>query len=245
MERVEFLLRNKYPFCSLSEKFSDVLFLRWCNSDVDYLEFYGPSGDLDTLRTFIPDIEKELGTRLVYLFRGRNSLNMMLSCRCNIGNSTIRMAEKNECLWEAPVQYQGGEEKIVVIAMDNDRLMRLYESFLAIGEAKILNKSTLLPEGLRTSYTISLKSIFADATEKQLKYLELALNSGYFSIPRKIGIEGLAKMSGVSKSTFQEHLEKAQVKVLRSLGPYLRLYLRILNRDLIEEYGITKYEDLQ
>ncbi len=56
-----------------------------------------------------------------------------------------------------------------------------------------------------------------DLTEKQLKALKLAISSGYYSWPRKITLEELAAISGVSRRTFQDHLRKAEGKVLSGL----------------------------
>ncbi|MEM0159006.1 MAG: helix-turn-helix domain-containing protein [Thermoplasmataceae archaeon] len=235
MERVEFLLKNSYPFCKLSDRFPNITFLRWCNSHVDYLEFYGDRDDLENLKSFVPEIENTLGTHLVYMYHGQGSLNMMLSCRCNVGNSTIRIAESNECLWEAPIHYGGGEERITVIAVDTERLNSVYGRYSAIGDVKILNKRALLPEGIRTSFTLSLSSIFGSVTERQLKLLDIALSSGYFDMPRQTNISSLAKAAGVAKSTFQEQLEKAQVKMFKSLSPYVRLYLSITTADSTQE----------
>lgn len=50
--------------------------------------------------------------------------------------------------------------------------------------------------------------------EKQKQAFELAINNGYYKFPRKINLIKLAEMSGVSIQTFQEHLRKAEAKLL-------------------------------
>ena len=51
---------------------------------------------------------------------------------------------------------------------------------------------------------------------KQKRAFELAIEHGYYKFPRKIGLEKLAKTMKVSVSTFQEHLRKAEEKIIPS-----------------------------
>lgn len=51
-------------------------------------------------------------------------------------------------------------------------------------------------------------------TAQQERTLKTAIESGYYSIPRKIQIRALAKKLGISTSTAAEHLRKAESKVI-------------------------------
>ncbi|MDD5192982.1 MAG: helix-turn-helix domain-containing protein [Candidatus Nanoarchaeia archaeon] len=51
-------------------------------------------------------------------------------------------------------------------------------------------------------------------SKEQKKAVEIAYKNGYYNYPRKITIQKLAKFSGIAKSTFQEHLRKAELKLL-------------------------------
>lgn len=64
--------------------------------------------------------------------------------------------------------------------------------------------------------SISILNIFPDLTEKQKQTLELAFKEGYYEYPKKITLPDLAKLSKCSYSTFQEHLKKAEKKVIES-----------------------------
>jgi len=61
---------------------------------------------------------------------------------------------------------------------------------------------------------ISVLTIHPELTENQRRAVEFALENGYYNTPRDIGLEALAKMMGVSYSTFQVHLRKAEKKLL-------------------------------
>lgn len=63
----------------------------------------------------------------------------------------------------------------------------------------------------------SMVSVHPSITDKQKKAMELAILKGYYDYPRKISLDELAKLSGVSFSTFHAHLRKAEQRLL----PYL------------------------
>ena len=53
-----------------------------------------------------------------------------------------------------------------------------------------------------------------DFTQHQRDALEIARENGYYNFPKKIDLNKLAKKAGLSKSTFREHLKRAEAKVL-------------------------------
>ena len=59
---------------------------------------------------------------------------------------------------------------------------------------------------------------FPLTTEKLSKMqratLKIALENGYYSFPRKIGLAGIARKTGTSVPTVQEHLRRAEAKIL-------------------------------
>jgi predicted DNA binding protein len=60
----------------------------------------------------------------------------------------------------------------------------------------------------------SILSMNPELTENQTKALELATSNGYYDYPRKINLDELSKLSGLSYTTFHEHLRKAEKKML-------------------------------
>ena len=61
---------------------------------------------------------------------------------------------------------------------------------------------------------IYFPKIFPQLPEKQKLAFRLALRHGYYTWPRKADLGVLARQAGVSVSTFQEHLRKAEAKLL-------------------------------
>jgi len=61
---------------------------------------------------------------------------------------------------------------------------------------------------------IMIYSLFPKLTEKQKQAIKLAVENNYYGYPRKTKLEKLSKMMGVSLSTYQFHLAKAEEKLL-------------------------------
>ncbi|MFA5992672.1 MAG: helix-turn-helix domain-containing protein [Candidatus Pacearchaeota archaeon] len=50
--------------------------------------------------------------------------------------------------------------------------------------------------------------------EKQKQAFEIAIKNNYYTFPRKVDLSDLAKIMKISTSTYQEHLRKAEAKLL-------------------------------
>ena len=57
-------------------------------------------------------------------------------------------------------------------------------------------------------------NVMPKLSKSQKEALEIAYRNGYYSYPRKITLEKLAKIAKIGTSTFQEHLRKAELKLL-------------------------------
>ena len=62
--------------------------------------------------------------------------------------------------------------------------------------------------------SISVMKVHPELTDKQKEATQLAIKHGYYKSPRKIDVKSLAKIAGLSFSTFQVHLRKAEEKLI-------------------------------
>lgn len=58
---------------------------------------------------------------------------------------------------------------------------------------------------------------------RQLEALRLAVDNGYYEQPRGTSIEELATQTTVARATFEEHLRKAENKLITNAGQFIRL----------------------
>ena len=61
---------------------------------------------------------------------------------------------------------------------------------------------------------ISFTKIISPLTKNQKKAIEIAIDRGYYEYPKKTKMETLADNMGISYSTFQAHLKKAEGKII-------------------------------
>ena len=67
---------------------------------------------------------------------------------------------------------------------------------------------------------IYFPNVMPKLSSKQKKALELAYHNGYYSYPRKVSLSKLAKLANIGISTFQEHLRRAEHKLLPIIIEY-------------------------
>ncbi len=225
MEEVELRLVNSTPFCQLSAEFPQITMFRWCSSVIDYVEVYGDNHIVKRATERLKEITESIDSQIVTSDRMENHVSAGISCRCNTVNSSIRLAESMNLLWEAPAVYANGEEKLRLISFSGVDLDAFFQEVSRSGKATIERKKRIDPDSLRDVYSISLKDLFGELSGKQALYLREAVSMGMFSSPRRTMVEELARIHGLSKSTMQEHLNKARNKLIQAVEPYLTLYL--------------------
>lgn len=224
MERVELRMSNDTPFCQLSRSFPDLKIYRWCSSVIDYVVITGDRKQINASSDELMNIVEGIHSRVLQESNERGTKTSSISCRCNVNNSSIRLAESTNLMWESPAFYHNGFEYIKLISFSSGDLSRFFDAASEKGDVRVESKKNVLPESLREIYTISLADIFGNLSELQIRYLKDAIGMGLFSSPRKIKVEDLAHRFGVSKSTMQEHVNKARNKLIRAMEPYLSLY---------------------
>ncbi len=225
MEEVELILKNSTPFCDLSAEFPEITMFRWCSSVVDYVEIYGESDVVRNATEKLMLITESIDSEVVTSGMIEKHVSAGISCRCTTANSSIRLAESMNLLWEAPAVYANGEEKLRLISFSGNDLDAFYQEASRQGQVVIGRKRKIEPDSLRDVYSISLKDLFGELSPKQALYLREAVGMGMFSSPRGSTVEELAMVHGLSKSTMQEHIDKARNKLIKAMEPYLTLYI--------------------
>lgn len=62
--------------------------------------------------------------------------------------------------------------------------------------------------------SIHFPSLLPKLSPKQKQAYQLALQQGYYEYPRRMSLQKLAELSNVTVATFQEHLRKAEAKIM-------------------------------
>lgn len=218
--------QHNCPFTELTKAQPTVTFTHWCNSKADILEVECPDAQsFEEVQKGIGLLCKKQGTRIISksMVEGRVQF-VAKTCAClKIKPSIHELMESNNCLGIAPAVYTGGWEQHRVIGFRDFDLRNLLKKLDGIGRAEVVYKREIPEESIRRNFTISINSLLGGLTHKQYEALVTALQNGYYAIPKRVTTGELAKKRRIPRTTFEEHVRKAESKVLHALVPFMMM----------------------
>ncbi len=235
MFEVSFRLQHDCPNTRFTQKHPDVKMVEWCNNRIHVVEVECP--DIETFTRIEPDLQTLLlwkgGKVLKKNFLAGNLQLVVKTCRCSqLRTSVTDVIERNSCLDIPPEIYHGGWEHYKVVGFRDSDYKKLFQELSELGPVEIVEKKVLPENSLRDAFLVSMSSVFSDLTGKQMNTLLAALEYGYYNIPKRLTAEEIAKKHHVPRTTFEEHLRKAESKILQAVAPYVRLYTSEVSRTL-------------
>lgn len=159
----------------------------------------GPEQDMNKYVEFVKSRKEMLELNVVDKKPG----SKLLFLRPRMTSSTYATLIKNKAIFLDPIKTFAGLEHFNVLVESPNKVVKLLGELDELGEMKVQKIGRY--KGAETLFKI---------TDKQKAALETAVAHGYYSHPRKTTVEELAKISGLSRSTFQEHLRKAEAKLI-------------------------------
>jgi len=209
------------PFCNISKKFPSLKMFVWCNTEHDILEVVlNDPGSYAAVRDEVERlggiVEESSDRDRVHLFTKK--------CLCDLENSVGRNIEAHDLLHVPPASYEGGWEYYRVIAFRHEDLRGLLETLEERGFSLEVLRKAPFDGFIASSLTLTADALFSDLTEKQVEAVLDAYKNGYYAMPRRADIGTIASQRDVPRTTFQEHLRKAENKLVASLIPYLQLF---------------------
>lgn len=114
-----------------------------------------------------------------------------------------------------PALFSDGREFYRVLAPTRERMRQLLERLQEFGGANLEALADVGAEALQVQ--VDLGEVAGQLTKRQLAVLSTAVEAGYYDSPRRTSTDRLANAFGVARTTFEEHLRKAEAKVLRSV----------------------------
>ncbi|HUW47475.1 MAG TPA: helix-turn-helix domain-containing protein [Patescibacteria group bacterium] len=221
---VAFKVSHDCPFCNISKKYPRLKMFNWCNREHDVIEIVVDRPDeyspvIDEMSRIQGIIDKSSDLHNAHFF--------IKKCFCKAEDSVTRILDEFDLLQISPIVYRHGWEYYRVIAFKHKDLKGLMQRFEEKGlKFEILRKVDF--DGfIASSLTLTADALFSDLTEKQMDALLTAYSNGYYSLPRKANVQDIAHKKRVSRTTYQEHLKKAENKLVASLVPYVQLFRRV------------------
>ncbi len=214
-----FRLKHECPYRKISERYPDLTIREWYLSDCQVLEITSAEAPTDEL---LAEIET-IGTVLHESIDDSGLHVVTQSCLCSLEGSILERFEEHDCLYQPPTIHRQGWEHYTVIAFDESDVRALLRDLEADRDIELLSKTAITEQGIPHSMLAPVDQLFDDLTDRQLAALQLALENGYYEQPRKTSLRELASQTSVARSTYEEHLRKAENKLMANAGTYLRL----------------------
>ncbi len=201
--------------------------VEWCNNQIHVMEVDCP--DIETFTRIEPDLKELLlwkgGKVLKKNFLEGNLQLIVKTCRCSkVSPNVTDVIERNSGLLMHPEVYYGGWEEYRVVGFRDNDYKRMFEELSQLGPLQIMQKKVIQEKRMRDAFVLSVSSVFSELTDKQTNSLLAAIEYGYYQVPKKMTAEEIAGKHKVPRTTFEEHLRKAEGKVLRAMAPYVRMY---------------------
>ncbi|QLD89583.1 helix-turn-helix domain-containing protein [Natronomonas salina] len=224
-----FRVKHECPYREISERHPDLTIREWYLSDCQVIEITSSESPTEEL---LDEIE-QLGTVLHKSVDETGLHAVTQSCLCSLEDSIIERFEEYNALYQPPTVHRHGWEHYTVIAFDEDDIQALHEDLEADRDVEVLSKTAISKQTIPHSMLAPVDQLFDDLTDRQLAALDLALESGYYEQPRRISIRGLADRTDVARSTYEEHLRKAENKLLTNARQFLRLVTATSSTDAL------------
>jgi predicted DNA binding protein len=219
LHQASFRVRHECPYRELSERHPDLTIREWYLSDCQVLEITSAETPTEDLLTDV----RALGTTL-HESADESGLHVVTqACLCSLEDSILDRFERHNALYQPPTVHRQGWEHYTVVAFDEGDVRALLRDLEADRDIEVLSKTAIAGEQLPHSMLTPVDRLFEDITDRQLAALQLALENGYYEQPRGTSLRELAGMTSVARSTYEEHLRKAENKLLTNVGALLRL----------------------
>ena len=134
----------------------------------------------------------------------------------------VRAGGVVRCLTEAgasilwPAIFRDGVEQYTIIVKGKRALADLVAQLRPFGPVRVRRQSEVATDAIAASVPVA--KLLEDLTPKQLQVVLLAVARGYYRAPRAASAEELAAEFGVARSTFTEHLHKAEACLLAGVA---------------------------
>ncbi len=209
--------------CDLTRRFPSMSIYIWCNQQNDVFEVVVRNPEdyplvMEEIRAhpWIGVIEEMSDNRRLYL--------NLHECHCMKQDTIVRHIGELNILNIFPNLIENGwcyHRLIIFKHKDLEELLRRFDNWGWVN--KILRKVPF--DGfIASSLTLTADTLFSGLTERQMDAILTAHRHGYYNLPRDADVQTIAAKRKVPRTTFQEHLKKAENKLVAALVPHMKLF---------------------
>ncbi|RRJ33823.1 helix-turn-helix domain-containing protein [Halocatena pleomorpha] len=186
----------------------------WCAEQRDLLSVVGPS------ESVLRRVESAVGVS-DSIAHDTAAIIVTEHCLAEHGTETIDpYFDRHNCLLLPPLRYEAGMKQCRVLALDSGSLTACYRE-LVTDDVPVTVESKRAAEVVSPSPSPPFEEIVPELTERQRNTLSVAYEHGYYRIPRETTTQAIADHTGVDRRTAEEHLRRAENKLVESIIRYV------------------------
>lgn len=220
-EEIAFRVAFEGPLTEFTKRNPRAIVSLWCDWRREVVELAGaPADEVDRLKKIVG----EHSSFLEHYRIGADTHVLVMDC-INLPHDFVNNAvHESHCVNVPPTRFEAGWEHYNVVSFGEERSRDLFEKMRVNGrQVELLTKKRLHVQPLLNTRSVAVPSLLSGVTDKQLDALLLAARHGMYGTPRATTAATIADSIGLSRSTFEEHLRKAENKLVHNLVPYLEL----------------------
>jgi predicted DNA binding protein len=188
----------------------------WCNDHCDLL--YVTNEAIDEILTHV---REEVGIK-DRLQRPNESVLITDDClKRHEGNLIETYLARHDCLLLPPLRYADGAKSCRVLALDPANLTACYRDLLDDGFSVTVERKREIETVTHDAPLLTLDGVLPDLSPRQRETFTTAYERGYYEIPRETTTTAIADAVGVERRTAEEHLRRAENKLVAALIEYV------------------------
>ncbi len=221
---LHFSLRGPGLLASASADHPTCRLAVWCTPRRDIVEIRGPTPG--AVRRTRAQIRRGAGPSFEILGEEDLMSRVGFDCPTDFTKNPEAILSAHRALSLHPKVYEAGWKRHRAIALDDSKVPVLFRQLSTLGDLRVDLTRPVSNASLADLVVLSPQELLGGLTSKQERAVLLALEHGHYRYPRAASLMEIARRSGAGRATFNEHLRKAEAKILTALAPILALRAR-------------------
>lgn len=165
-------------------------------------------GEEKNIKNYIKNVKKDQRVKKLEV-KKNFMVSLVIEKRTKIRLKTLKTLYNPKLIYIKPgINFPDGTEIWEIGSFDKKDLAKLISFIEKYYQGKLFFlKEIKIPK-------MFIPTIMPNLTDKQHNAFKIASEKGYYEFPRKTNLHKLAKLTKISRPTFEEHLRKAEIKLL-------------------------------
>lgn len=223
-EEIAFRVAFDGPLTELTRAHPEATLSLWCDWKREILEIAGASEA--EVKPLVAKLTERTPTTEAFALDDRTQV-IVTNC-IDLPHDFVNQAvDTHACLNLPPTRFESGWESYTVLSFSEQKSRAMFKAIRDSGrKVELLTKRKLSPQPLLNTRGLAPSQLFAGLTDKQAEALWLGHRHGLYGSPRRTTAASIAEAVGLSRSTYEEHLRKAENKVVANIVPHLELFMK-------------------